>query len=112
MAYVPLRHVIQVAFGLNAWQVEAGPSWINEERFDIIAMAEAPVLSLQLWLMLRTLLADRFKLAAHMQTRDAPSSPSSSREPMASMVLAFVSQRPIAQGSCVRRRLTIAIHAP
>jgi uncharacterized protein (TIGR03435 family) len=72
MTNVPLRRAIQAAFGLRAWQVEAGPDWIDDERFDIIAKAEAPVPAPQLWLMLRTLLADRFKLAVRMQTRDAP----------------------------------------
>jgi uncharacterized protein (TIGR03435 family) len=47
-----------------------GPGWINEERFDIVAKAGTPAPDNQLRTMLQALLADRFKLAIHRQTKE------------------------------------------
>ena len=67
---VSLRVLMQSAYRLNADRIVGGPSWIGNDRFDINAKAEAPTSQDQLELMLRTLLADRFKLAVHVETRD------------------------------------------
>src|SRR6185503_18225879 len=55
---------------IDAARIVGGPSWIDTDRFDITAKAAAPTSPAQLTLMLRTLLADRFKLAAHTEMRD------------------------------------------
>ena len=69
---VPLRDLILVAYGepgqlLPDVQVSGGPSWLDEDRFDVTAKVAAgasmSVASKQF--MLRTLLAQRFKLAVH-----------------------------------------------
>jgi uncharacterized protein (TIGR03435 family) len=73
-----LRTVIQVAYpGMS--EIIGGPEWIGSagpsfdaDRFDVNAKAEAPTSVDQLRMMLRSLLADRFKLAVHTETRDAP----------------------------------------
>jgi len=45
---------------------------MNDARFDILAKAASPAPESELRLMLQTLLADRFKLALHQETRDTP----------------------------------------
>jgi uncharacterized protein (TIGR03435 family) len=66
---VSLRILVQVAYRLSAEQITSGPSWMDEDRFDIIAKAEAPSTVDQLRLMLQSLLRERFKLAVHMQQK-------------------------------------------
>jgi uncharacterized protein (TIGR03435 family) len=66
----PLRTIIQMAYQVNVPQVIGAPSWIANERFDITAKADTPSSADQLRAMLQTLLADRFKLAAHPETRN------------------------------------------
>ena len=68
----PLRMLISSAYGLRFERVVGGPSWMDSERFDVIARAPAGAPDNQLSLMLRALLADRFKLVARMEMRDQP----------------------------------------
>jgi uncharacterized protein (TIGR03435 family) len=49
-----------------------GPEWINTDRFDVDAVATNPLTRDQARLMLRTLLAERFKLAVHTESRELP----------------------------------------
>ena len=68
----PLRQVVRSAYGSADMEVVGGPGWIDADRWDIVATAatgnrEAP------WReMLKTLLADRFKLVAHVEPRERP----------------------------------------
>jgi len=48
------------------------PEWVNMDRYDIEARAPGPATKDQMRLMLQSLLADRFKLVAHWETREAP----------------------------------------
>lgn len=66
---VPLRFIIQVVHEVPAFRVTGGPDWIDSERYDIQAKADAAVPEAQLHAMMRALLADRFKLALHTETR-------------------------------------------
>jgi uncharacterized protein (TIGR03435 family) len=73
---MPLRALITFAYQLQPFQLVGDPGWIRTERFDIVAKMEgdpAPVPPGQgpdpLMLAMRTLLADRFKLATHRETR-------------------------------------------
>jgi uncharacterized protein (TIGR03435 family) len=75
MTNVTLRTLIQVAYpGVS--EIVGGPGWVGSgpagDRFDVNAKAEGPASREQLQLMLRTLLADRFKLAVHTESRDEP----------------------------------------
>ena len=67
---VPLRLVIQVAYRLRNDQVIGGPGWIDTDRWDINAQAERPSTTEQLHIMLRNLLADRFELQFHRDTKE------------------------------------------
>jgi uncharacterized protein (TIGR03435 family) len=69
---VPARQLIQGAYGMQPFQVIGGPDWITSDRFDITAKAEGAPSPEQMNLMLRSLLADRFKLVVRPEKRDLP----------------------------------------
>jgi uncharacterized protein (TIGR03435 family) len=69
---VPLRQLIMRAYLVQPFQIIGGPDWIGTDRFDVIAKAETDVPPDQLNLMLRSLLADRFRLVVHTETRELP----------------------------------------
>jgi uncharacterized protein (TIGR03435 family) len=50
--------------------MSGGPQWLDTDRFMIDAKAEAPATGAQLRLMFRSLLAERFKLAVHVQPKE------------------------------------------
>ena len=68
-----LRNMIRNAYQLQEYQIVGGPDWLNDDRFDITAKAaDSATLPLQLLAMVQTLLADRFKLRVHRETREVP----------------------------------------
>jgi uncharacterized protein (TIGR03435 family) len=79
-----LRRLIRAAYGLKSnAQVLGGPKWIDSERFDIVAKADddetakMQQMSNAAWvrersLLLQSLLADRFQLRLHRETRVLP----------------------------------------
>jgi uncharacterized protein (TIGR03435 family) len=50
--------------------LSGGPDWLATERFDIEAVTDRPATKEQMTLMLRSLLAERFKLKMHRETRE------------------------------------------
>jgi uncharacterized protein (TIGR03435 family) len=72
-----VRNLIRNAYNIQPYQFVGGPSWIDEDRFDIVAkMADADVPARMsqepFMLRLQTLLADRFKLVVRREKREAP----------------------------------------
>ena len=66
----PLRLLIRNAYQVQESQLIGGPDWLTSDRFDIVASLGAqPALP---YLKLRTLLAERFKLKTHTETRELP----------------------------------------
>jgi uncharacterized protein (TIGR03435 family) len=65
-----LRNIIRNAYNVQNYQIIGGPDWINTARWDINAKAPDDAPPQQLLLMLRTLLADRFKLVIRNETRE------------------------------------------
>ena len=65
-----LRTCIQTAFRLQDYQLSGGTASIEDEAYDIFAKAPSAVGDDQLMLMLRRLLADRFKLKVHRETKE------------------------------------------
>jgi uncharacterized protein (TIGR03435 family) len=57
---------------LTPFEVEGGPSWMRTDRFDINATAGRDVSLTELRARLRTLLAERFHVQAHVETRQMP----------------------------------------
>lgn len=88
---VTLQLLIAAAYGegglLPDFQISGGPNWIGTDRFDIVAKAAsdplagratlpepggAPPGARQMNVMLRALLAERFRLTVHHETRQLP----------------------------------------
>jgi uncharacterized protein (TIGR03435 family) len=63
---------IAFAYGVDADKVFGGPSWLEFDRFDVIAKVLPGVPPEKLQSMLQSLLADRFKLVFHYDTRPSP----------------------------------------
>jgi uncharacterized protein (TIGR03435 family) len=67
---LPLKGIIQLAYRIPQPSKLVGvPDWANTERFDIVARAGGTVEGDDLRLMLRALLADRFKMVARLEKR-------------------------------------------
>jgi uncharacterized protein (TIGR03435 family) len=78
-----LRDLIQFAYGLPDSQILGGPAWLGSDLFDIDAKSD-PVADAELHalpteqarhekqLMVQALLADRFELKVHQETRQLP----------------------------------------
>jgi uncharacterized protein (TIGR03435 family) len=64
--------LIRFAYDVPDFLIFGGPNWLNSERFDVAAKAETDASLHQKRLMLRRLLAERFKLAVHLEARDLP----------------------------------------
>ena len=64
--------LIATAYDLDASNVQGGPSWLETDRFDVIAKAPPSTPPATTKLMLRALLADRFKLVTHSGSKPMP----------------------------------------
>jgi len=70
-----VQNLLRIAYGLQNYQISGGPAWIASAGFDIQATATAGTVELsreQVLQMLQALLADRFHLAMHRETRQLP----------------------------------------
>jgi len=67
-----LRNIIRNAWNITNDQIVGGPDWLDSDRFDITAKASQPFGQDQARAMLQALLADRFGLATHNETRELP----------------------------------------
>ena len=65
----PLRSIIRLVYHLRDHQIAGDPAWVRTDRFSIMAKAEGDVPVDRLELMMRSLLADRFKLRTHVEIR-------------------------------------------
>ena len=77
---MPLKQFIRAAYTLQLYQIENAPSWVESERFDIIALTGRDLTAPIVWtpgqyapmqLMMQSVLADRFKMVAHIEEREA-----------------------------------------
>lgn len=74
---VPLRQLISFAYQMTPTTLVGGPAWIAQERYDIVAKLEGDPQPIppgggpdHAMLAFRSLLADRFKLQVHHETRE------------------------------------------
>jgi uncharacterized protein (TIGR03435 family) len=67
-----LKALVQFAYNVRPPQLAGGPNWFDVDRYDIAAKADGAAKPDQLRLMLQTLLADRFKLKVHRETKEMP----------------------------------------
>ena len=69
---VTARRIILDAYHLTEYQLSGGPSWIENDRFDLEGKAATPADRDQLRQMLQPLLAERFKVAVRHETKEMP----------------------------------------
>ena len=61
--------LIRIAYSVDETNVIGGPSWLDTDRYDVIAKVPANSTPESLKPMLQALLADRFKLAVHSDSK-------------------------------------------
>ena len=66
----PLISYIRFAFGRSQGELLRLPSWVYEQRFDVQGRAAGEPTKDDMRLMVRALLAERFKLAWHVEQRE------------------------------------------
>lgn len=77
---ITVRNFITLAYNIPSFQLAGGPSWIGDQRYDIVAkMAEGaanpasgPERYAQMGVALQALLAERFHLAIHRESKMIP----------------------------------------
>ena len=69
---VSLKRCIRYAYTIPEDQIQGGPKWIEERGYDILAKADHPAGEPELLTMLQPLMADRFRLQLHHETRTVP----------------------------------------
>lgn len=70
---ITVKILIQQAYDLKDFQISGGPSWLTSERYDIVAKADMPNINRdQLKVLLQSLLAERFNLKVHRETKELP----------------------------------------
>lgn len=68
----PLIAYLRFAFKLGQSDLSGLPSWIYDDRFDIEARSNVNATKDQMRLMMQSLLADRFKMRAHIEGQMRP----------------------------------------
>jgi uncharacterized protein (TIGR03435 family) len=69
LRFATMLDLIRIAYGFDPERVTGGPSWLEMDRFDVFAKTPAQSTVESRKLMLQSLLADRFKLAIHNDSR-------------------------------------------
>lgn len=70
--YATLKSMIREMYKITDVQIAGGPNWIDTARFDVTAKAGHPDNIGNLNIMFQNMLADRFKLQFHRETRTLP----------------------------------------
>jgi uncharacterized protein (TIGR03435 family) len=65
---LPLRALIEAAYGIRDYEF-VGPNWLASERYDVVAKPPSGFTHAQFQPLLQALLADRFKLRVHHETK-------------------------------------------
>ena len=64
--------LIRTAYGFDSDKILGGPNWLEMDRFDVVAKAPNDTAPDALQEMLQALLAERFKLVVHKDTKPLP----------------------------------------
>jgi uncharacterized protein (TIGR03435 family) len=64
--------LISAAYGVDNEKVQGGPTWLEKDHFDVIAKAPASTTPETVKPLLQSLLAERFKLVVHNDTKPMP----------------------------------------
>jgi uncharacterized protein (TIGR03435 family) len=69
--FTTIKILLQTAYNVKDFQI-SGPPWLGTERFDIQATMPPETTKEQFSVMLQNLLAERFKMAIHRETKELP----------------------------------------
>ena len=69
---IAVRGLIKEAYGLKVYPLSRGPDALSTDRYDVIAKVSPDASKEQRMLMLQRLLAERFKLDVHRETKELP----------------------------------------
>jgi uncharacterized protein (TIGR03435 family) len=69
MRNIAMQEAIQWAYNVESYQV-TGPGWMGNTRFDIVAKAAGPATDDEMRVMMQNLLASRFQLTMHRETKE------------------------------------------
>ena len=67
-----LAELIKTAYGVEDDNVYGGPSWLEYDRFDLVAKTSPSVSPEVVKVMLQNLLSERFQLVVHKDTKPLP----------------------------------------
>ncbi len=67
---MPLKEMIVMAWRIQPFQISGGPAWMDSAHYDISAKPEDAPKRGDIPLMLQSLLADRFQLKFHRETKE------------------------------------------
>jgi uncharacterized protein (TIGR03435 family) len=62
--------ILRQAYGVERYQIAGGPAWLDTDRYDIEAKADGEPTKEQMLTMLQALLADRFSLKVHRESKE------------------------------------------
>src|SRR5215472_18844830 len=65
-----LKTLIRSGYGVQTDQIIGGPAWLDRDRFDIQAKTTGPIREQQEAKLMQGLLAERFHLSVHPDTRE------------------------------------------
>ncbi len=71
-ANIALRYIIERAYEIEDYQLLGDPAWVKADRYSIQAKTDSPATDDQLRQMVQAMLASRFGLKIHRETRDLP----------------------------------------
>jgi uncharacterized protein (TIGR03435 family) len=69
--FMSLKNILMNAYDVKNFQI-VGPAWLDTERYDITATIPADTTKEQFRAMLQNLLAERFKMTVHRETKELP----------------------------------------
>jgi uncharacterized protein (TIGR03435 family) len=69
-ANISLKNLIAIAYGMDSRLVVGGPSWLDDQPYDVSAKLPPGTQKDRIPGMLQRLLEDRFKLAAHREGKE------------------------------------------
>ena len=70
-ATAPVKTLMQMAYGIKDFQISGDPPWLSTDRYDIQAKGAETVGQSQIFLMLQSVLEDRFGLVTHIQLKNS-----------------------------------------
>ena len=66
----PVRLMIALMYRIPVRQIKGGPDWLDKDRYDVDAKADKKYTLDDLHAMYQNMLADRFKLKFHLETKE------------------------------------------